>query len=154
MRHKWCIKGTRRLKETPPLQQQSKRGLQQKSGLQPGPTGPETGLSGAQLGQPVANRGSPAHDPVGRSPTGLFTRTQQIRLPTGQPAYGPASPAHGPVDRSPTGRQPEELQDQQKASGHWSGLTGLTTGLSGLWPGQTGFLEAFSSPTVIFSLGL
>lgn len=96
----------KKAKGDPPLQQQSKRGLQQKSGLQPGPTGPATGLSGAQLGQPVANRGSPAHDPVDRPPTGFFTRTQQIRLPTGQPAYRPASPAHGPVDRSPTGRQP------------------------------------------------
>ncbi|KAK1678886.1 hypothetical protein QYE76_039734 [Lolium multiflorum] len=85
----------KKAKGDPPLQQQSKRGLQQKSGLQPGPTGPATGQSGAQLGQPVANRSIRRTTRLtGRQPDS--TQEQQIRLPTGQPAYRPAGPAHGP----------------------------------------------------------
>ncbi|KAK1694726.1 hypothetical protein QYE76_011423 [Lolium multiflorum] len=58
----------KKAKGDPPLQQQSKRGLQQKSGLQPGPTGPATGQSGVL--------------PVNRSPTGLRARLRS----SGQPA--------------------------------------------------------------------
>ena len=107
-------------------------------------TGRQPGKSGARPGRPVANRALHQNtaNPVADRSTGLRT---------GESGARPGRPV---ANRPPTGRQPEELQDQQKASGHWSGLTGLTTGLSGLWPGQTGFLEAFSSPTVIFSLGL
>ena len=53
----------KKAKGDPPLQQQSKRGLQKKSGRSPGWTGPQTGWSGARSGRPGANRA-----PTGRQP--------------------------------------------------------------------------------------
>ncbi|KAK1605364.1 hypothetical protein QYE76_029037 [Lolium multiflorum] len=67
-------KGTRRLKETPPLRQQSKRGLQQESGLPLGqpdhvpdwlrPAARSAGLSTGRLGVPTGRPGA------NRAPTG------------------------------------------------------------------------------------
>ncbi|KAK1632945.1 hypothetical protein QYE76_007260 [Lolium multiflorum] len=68
-------------KGDPPLQQQSKRGLQQKSGLQPGWTGHQTGQYGVRSGRPGANRApnqrlkNPVCRPVSRPPDWRIRRT-------------------------------------------------------------------------------
>ncbi|KAK1615052.1 hypothetical protein QYE76_020569 [Lolium multiflorum] len=101
MRHKWCIKGTRRLKETP-----TSTTIEKGSTAEIRPAARSNRASNRPVRRTarstVANR-SIRRTTGDRSPTGLHTRTQQIRLPTGQPAYRPAGPAHGRVDRSPTG---------------------------------------------------
>ena len=76
-------------------------------------------------------------DPPLRQQSKRVYRRNPVCSPV-QPGQQPACPACWPVNRAPTGRQPEELQDQQKASGLWPGQTGLYAGLSGLWPGQPG----------------
>lgn len=94
----------KKAKGDPPLQQQSKRGLQQKSGLQPGPTGPATGQSGVLAGQPGGNRvpmEEPA-DPVCDRSTGPLTGGSGA--PSGRPGG----------NRAATGHQPEKHQDDAK----------------------------------------
>jgi hypothetical protein len=121
----------KKAKGDPPFQQQSKRGYRRNPVTCP-----------VQPGQQPA---SPAWWPVNRAATGLQRRSQQIRFAPGQPGSRPAGPVLRPVHRAATGRQPaanrRSSRTSQKASGHWSGQTGLSAGLSGLWPGQTGFVE-------------
>ncbi|KAK1698125.1 hypothetical protein QYE76_014822 [Lolium multiflorum] len=104
----------KKAKGDPPLQQQSKRGLQQKSG----PTGRATGRPACSS---VHRSEHPAHD---RSTVanGLHTRTQNPVAD--RSGLRPASPAHVPVDRSPTGRQPEEPGRRKEARSP-PGPTGL-----------------------------
>ena len=121
----------KKAKGDPPISTTIKKGLQEKSGHLPGPTGPATGQSGVVAGQPGGNR-APKEEPA------VPVCARSTGLSTGG-SGAPSGPPGG--NRAPTGRQPEELQDQQKASGLWPGQTGLSAGLSGLWPGQTGFVE-------------
>ncbi|KAK1650302.1 hypothetical protein QYE76_068107 [Lolium multiflorum] len=94
----------KKAKGDPPISTTIKRGLQEKSGHQPGPTGPATGQSGVLAGQPGGNRvpmEEPA-DPVCDRSTGPLTGGSGA--PSGRPGG----------NRAATGQQPEKHQDDAK----------------------------------------
>ncbi|KAK1650320.1 hypothetical protein QYE76_068125 [Lolium multiflorum] len=82
----------------------NQKGLQEKSGHLPGPTGPATGQSGVQAGRPVGNR-APQED-------------QQVRYvarSTGLLTGGSGTSSGRPLgNRAATGHQPEKRQDDAK----------------------------------------
>ena len=102
MRHKWCIKGTRRLKETPHFNNNQK-GVYSRNPV----------CSPVQPGQQPA---CPAHSSVNRSPTGEVRRTTRStgRQPGSSPEHKKSGcrPVNQPTDRRvrrtarSTGRQP------------------------------------------------
>ncbi|KAK1619239.1 hypothetical protein QYE76_024756 [Lolium multiflorum] len=117
MRHKWCIKGTRRLKETPTSTTiekgstaeirsaaRSNRASNRPVRRAARSTGRQPGKSGARPGRPAANRAPHENiaNPVADRSTGLQT---------GESGARPGRPV---ANRAPTGRQPEELQDDAK----------------------------------------
>ena len=102
MRHKWCIKGTRRLKETPHFNN-NRKGVYSRNPV----------CSPVQPGQQPA---CPAHISVNRSPTGEVRRTTRSagRQPGSSPEHSKSGcrPVNRPTDRRvrrtarSTGRQP------------------------------------------------
>ncbi|KAK1613648.1 hypothetical protein QYE76_019165 [Lolium multiflorum] len=119
----------KKAKGDPPFQQQSKRGYRRNPvtcPVQPGQQ-PASRRGGRSTGGNRAPKEEPA-DPVCARSTGLSTGV----------SGAPSGPPGG--NRAPTGRQPEELQDQQKASGHWPGQTGLSRAIRSV-ARSTGFVE-------------
>ncbi|KAK1611661.1 hypothetical protein QYE76_035334 [Lolium multiflorum] len=118
MRHKWCIKGTRRLKETPHFNNNQKGVYSRNpvcSPVQPGQNG-QSGDSSVNLSPPEKSGARPGRSVANR----VFTNTRNpvADRSTAMHRGSGARPGRPVANRAPTSRQPEELQDQQRASGH------------------------------------
>ncbi|KAK1664145.1 hypothetical protein QYE76_052304 [Lolium multiflorum] len=139
MRHKWCIKGTRRLKETPHFNN-NRKGVYSRN--------PSAARSNRASNRPPAARSTgrqpehPAHDPVDRSPT---DSTQEHSNPVADRSAGPDRRVRRTA-RS-TGRQPEEPDDEKMIRSP-ARSDRLRTGQSGPWSGLTGFVEETLSCSV------
>ncbi|KAK1684352.1 hypothetical protein QYE76_045200 [Lolium multiflorum] len=89
-----------------------------------------TGQSGVQAGRPVGNR-APQEDQQVRS----------VARSTGLLTSGSGTTSGRPLgNRAATEHQQDKLQDDAKVLRSPVRSTGLTTGLSGLWSGLTGFV--------------